>query len=316
MFACNATGEKLKPLVIGKSQKPRCFKNINVGRLPVTYVANKKAWMTTQIFTSWITSVNKIMVRQKRKIIMFLDNATSHGPDLQLSNVNLKFLPPNTTSHLQPLDQGIIRAFKARYRKHMLRYLVCRIEVADNATELCKQLTLLDAINWLASAWDETKESTISKCFVGAGFSATGSVAEEDEEDEDDIPLARLAHELDANIDTNRLDQFDDNAPIEDNSDNWENELLINFRAGDHDESEDNHSDYEVEPDISVPTGSDMTYVEVLEMVNKLKNFAVYKDERFLKHVQDIESLTQATIVKQRCARRQVTMEHFVKPDC
>ena len=76
-------------------------------------------------------------------------------------------------------------------------------------------------------------------------------MAEEDEEDEDDIPLARLAHELDANIDTNRLDQFDDNAPIEDNSDNWENELLINFRAGDHDESEDNHSDYEVEPDIS-----------------------------------------------------------------
>ena len=59
-----------------------------------------------------------------------------------------------------------------------------------------------------------------------------------------------------------------------------------------------------------------MTYVEVLEMVNKLKNFAVYKDERFLKHVQDIESLTQATIVKQRCARQQVTMEHFVKPDC
>ena len=76
------------------------------------------------------------------------------------------------------------------------------------------------------------------------------------------------------------------------------------------------NSDYEVEPDISVPTGSDMTYVEVLEMVNKLKNFAVYKDERFLKHVQDIESLTQATIVKQRCASRQVTMEHFVKPDC
>ena len=30
----------------------------------------------------------------------------------------------------------------------------------------------------------------------------------------------------------------------------------------------------------------------------------------------DIESLTQATIVKQRCASRQVTMEHFVKPDC
>jgi hypothetical protein len=36
MFACSATGEKLKPLVIGKALKPRCFKNIKVHKLPVT----------------------------------------------------------------------------------------------------------------------------------------------------------------------------------------------------------------------------------------------------------------------------------------
>ena len=31
---------------------------------------------------------------------------------------------------------------------------------------------------------------------------------------------------------------------------------------------------------------------QVKEMVNKLKNVAVYKDEQFIKHVQYIESLT------------------------
>jgi hypothetical protein len=34
------------------------------------------------------------------------------------SNTNITFLPPKTTSWVQPLDQGIIRAFKAIYRKY------------------------------------------------------------------------------------------------------------------------------------------------------------------------------------------------------
>jgi hypothetical protein len=33
-------------------------------------------------------------------------------------NTNVTFLPPKTTSWVQPLDQGIIRAFKAIYRKY------------------------------------------------------------------------------------------------------------------------------------------------------------------------------------------------------
>jgi len=37
------TGEKLKPLVIGRARKLRCFKNINIQRLPVIWESSKKA---------------------------------------------------------------------------------------------------------------------------------------------------------------------------------------------------------------------------------------------------------------------------------
>lgn len=39
LFCVSAEGQKRKPLVIGASSKPRCFKNINLKGLPVTYAA-------------------------------------------------------------------------------------------------------------------------------------------------------------------------------------------------------------------------------------------------------------------------------------
>lgn len=51
---------------------------------------------------------------------MLLDNGLRYaGPQvvLQLRYVELLFLPPNTTSRLQPLNAGIIAAVKAKYRR-------------------------------------------------------------------------------------------------------------------------------------------------------------------------------------------------------
>lgn len=51
MLCSNATGtHKVKPLVIGKSRNPRCFKGF---RNPLDYNHSQKAWMTTHIFTHW-----------------------------------------------------------------------------------------------------------------------------------------------------------------------------------------------------------------------------------------------------------------------
>ena len=64
--------------------------------------------------------MNEEMETKRCHILMFLDNASSHG-DCQLLNVTLKFLPIKTTSHLQPLDQAITRAFKVQCNlKHLL----------------------------------------------------------------------------------------------------------------------------------------------------------------------------------------------------
>ena len=48
---------------------------------------------------------------KKRKVLLFIDNAPSHT-ESELSNIRLVFLPANTTTITQPLDQGIIKNFK------------------------------------------------------------------------------------------------------------------------------------------------------------------------------------------------------------
>ncbi|GFY26342.1 tigger transposable element-derived protein 6 [Trichonephila clavipes] len=61
--------EKITPLVIGKSAKPRCFKGINP--FPTKYRSKKKAWMTTELFNEWLVSLNSDMKREKRHILLF-----------------------------------------------------------------------------------------------------------------------------------------------------------------------------------------------------------------------------------------------------
>ena len=52
-----------------------------------------------------------------QRVLLLLDNCLSHNlQGLTLSHVEVYFLPPNTTSKLQPMDAGVIMSFKRHYR--------------------------------------------------------------------------------------------------------------------------------------------------------------------------------------------------------
>ena len=64
----------------------------------------------------------------KRKIALIIDNCTDHPHVENLKWVELIFLPPNTASHTQAMDQGIIQALKAKYRLLAVRKLTLTLE--------------------------------------------------------------------------------------------------------------------------------------------------------------------------------------------
>ena len=64
--------------------------------------------------------------------------------------VELVFLPPNTTSRTQPMDQGIIRALKVKY--HSLA--VCELILVLEKKEPIPKFFILSAMYMLKKAWD------------------------------------------------------------------------------------------------------------------------------------------------------------------
>ncbi|KAH9363357.1 hypothetical protein HPB48_006463 [Haemaphysalis longicornis] len=57
-----------------------------------------------------------------------MDNCSANETTCELDNIDLKFLPPNTTARLQPLDRST-KSFKVEYRRRLLYKLLMNLRV-------------------------------------------------------------------------------------------------------------------------------------------------------------------------------------------
>ena len=167
--------DKRKLLVIGKSVKPRCFKGLRIDSLPVQYHANKNAWMASVLFEKWLTDWDRELKLKSRNILLILDNCAAH-PNLDcLTNIQLQFLPPNTTALAQPMYMGIIKNLKSMYRGKLVRHILAEIEdnmLTSSATaqEISSAVNLLQAVQFIADSWRAVSPKTIQNSFRHCGF--------------------------------------------------------------------------------------------------------------------------------------------------
>lgn len=214
LFCVNSDGSDMRePLVIGKSLKPRCFKNTKT--LPVKYYANKKAWMTTNIFNLFLKDLDTEMRVKRRNILMFVDNCAAHSTDTTfLKNVKIVFYPANCTSVLQPLDMGIIKSFKGYYRKQLVRKAICLMDLGTTVNKTQLKIDVLQALHFTLTAWRQVKQSTVVNCFKKCGYGIVPSVASSDEQQEEQVEVSEDDWlRLDADINFDNFVTFDDNIP-------------------------------------------------------------------------------------------------------
>lgn len=90
----------------------------------VSYRSSPKGWMDRVTFKEYMKEPRAISPHPYgRKQHLFLDNCTSHIPDPELhewldeNNIELLFLPKNSTDLCQPLDSFIIKVLKEEWRR-------------------------------------------------------------------------------------------------------------------------------------------------------------------------------------------------------
>ena len=296
LAAANVNGEKFPMFIIGESKSPRCFRNLK--QLPCRYRGQKKSWMDSDLFEEWVRELDRKFKQQNRKVVLIIDNCPAHPAIGGLKAIQLCFLPPNTTAVTQPMDQGVIRSLKAKYRSRLIKLI---IKAIDSNKDIPK-INVLDATKLLTLSWEDVTENTVQNCFAKARSSNDQLRAQNDLDD----PFIELRSSIEELKERNSEEFLDDISPEEfTNLDDsvvatepvLTDELIIEMvRKGEDEDVESDDDNESANADVSIEKPGTM---EVRNAVETLMNFSLFSiSDNIWTSTIEISRLTEIELVR------------------
>lgn len=182
--------------------------------------------MTATLFKDWVENcaVPELKAYSSSeniefKMLLLIDNAPGHpifSDDIS-ENIKVVFMPPNTTSILQPMDQGVISNFKCYYLRRTFSQLLHASDGHNKPSmkEFWRNYNILMAIENINQSWMEVKKSCMNGVWrqiwpdcvpnnipeindinsICQEIAERASTAEVDGMEEDDINELLMSHE-------------------------------------------------------------------------------------------------------------------------
>ena len=174
-----------------------------------------------------------------------IDNCPAHPHIDNLKAIKLYFLPPNTTSKTQPMDEGVIGSLKAKYRKNVVRKIIQCVE----KKKTLPKISLLQGMQMLFLVWGALSTQTIVNCIRKSGISTDTTFA-----DVDTKVIAVQPPPSDAEI---------------------VSELLETKGVSDDDDDDDDYSGEAANEPVKCPDTN-----ELLQVIKTLQRFSLFLDKR------------------------------------
>nr|XP_037272474.1 tigger transposable element-derived protein 6-like [Rhipicephalus microplus] len=141
--------------------------------------------MTAELFQAWLRQLDCHFAAKAQKMLFVLGNCSAHMKVSGLENIELLFVPPNTTASQQPMDQGIIEFVKSRYQRQVIQQMLLCMESGKQY-----EVDLLSATQMLAYVRNNTPPVVVANCFRHSdlvhGTADPGVVADEETGKEQD----------------------------------------------------------------------------------------------------------------------------------
>ncbi|XP_043258432.1 jerky protein homolog-like [Colletes gigas] len=181
-LCANAIGtHKLPPLFIHRCETPKALKHCK-DRLSVVFKAQKNACLDQTVFTDWLEKHFKPAVRKYHleagiygKVLLLVDKCRAHmlSPQLQLQNDNVEvvYLPTDTSLYLHPMQQGIMKSVKVSFRRRILNRI---LDFPGGVAEFYTDYDVKDCIDLVSEAWTDVTQVDIYNSWKKlVGYDAT-----------------------------------------------------------------------------------------------------------------------------------------------
>lgn len=314
VLCVNSNGTDRFPVwLIGNAKTPRALRGVSVPTMGGEWRWNRKAWMNTEVMKDWLRAFYA-HVGTQREVLLTMDNFSAHISALELvpppPNIRISWLPPNSTSRFQPLDQGIIQAFKAYYRRQWLSYMLDCFDQEQNPLDY---MNLHLAIRWIVRSWNTfVASTTIYNCFRKSTLFATPLTLTTHINPPDIQELYQQVQERVGDVHdfmaiSNFLNPIEE--ATEEETPNLDNDAVLEEILEQHLDAQPGQDEEEDEPQPEMPS---YTIQEARQALHVLISFTESREDIQTAFLRDMERLEQQLQGSDRNSRRQITLDSWI----
>ncbi|XP_017759155.1 PREDICTED: jerky protein homolog-like [Eufriesea mexicana] len=167
-FCANATGKHRLPLLfVNRYANPKALKHCKQ-ILPVVYKYECNGCINERVFSDWYSNHFKVSVRQyqlhehrKGKVLLLVNHSSAHMIPEELrydTQFKLVLFPPNVSSYIEPMAQGVIGRCKKLFRHELLRKV---LRYDRNIREFYAYYDIKHCIDLITDSWRAVTEGSI-----------------------------------------------------------------------------------------------------------------------------------------------------------